>query len=499
MPASEVLAKITVQGRKALLRPVVAFVREAALTEGFTEAEARRLELVAEESCLNVIQHALEGDEKSTYDVVLERRPAQFVLAVEDRGLPFDWRKCEKGDSEGLGLRLMRAFTDEIRFVNLGRGGKRLEFIKHFAPRTPADPNAESPEAPAAEAAQGSARPAVAPIPADVPIRIRFMTPEDGVALARCMYRCYGYTYWESVYIPEKMRELLASGLRASVVADTPDGEIVGHLALMKEQADSRVAEIGQAVVDPRCRGRKLFEQMKTQFIDYSQNAGLYGLYSEAVALHPYSQKGNHALGSTETGILLAHAPQTLSYRQIQEQQTQRITTVLFYLRTNDEPERTVYPPFHHKSMVARIFEYGHFRRKIERPSAREALNIGESAQIDVNVNVDFGIGVLRVARWGADIQDLIRVRLRELCLSRLDVIFVDLPLSDPATSAFCAPIEALGFFFAGVVPELAGGDVLRLQYLNNVSVDPSKVVVVSDFAKELFKYVLDACGQRGN
>ncbi|MCD6176727.1 MAG: hypothetical protein J7K29_02705 [Candidatus Cloacimonetes bacterium] len=36
-------------------------------------------------------------------------------------------------------------------------------------------------------------------------------------------------------------------------------------------------------------------------------------------------------------------------------------------------------------------------------------------------------------------------------------------------------------------------GDVLRLQYLNNVEIDPNKIVAASDFGKELADYVLTA------
>jgi len=51
--------------------------------------------------------------------------------------------------------------------------------------------------------------------------------------------------------------------------------------------------------------------------------------------------------------------------------------------------------------------------------------------------------------------------------------------------------MEALGFFFAGIVPEFDNGDFMRLQYLNNVKIDPSKTVIVSDFGKYLFEYIL--------
>ena len=50
-----------------------------------------------------------------------------------------------------------------------------------------------------------------------------------------------------------------------------------------------------------------------------------------------------------------------------------------------------------------------------------------------------------------------------------------------------------LGFFFAGVIPEMPQGDVLRLQYLNNVNIDLDEIVTASEFGEELANYVRQA------
>ena len=85
------------------------------------------------------------------------------------------------------------------------------------------------------------------------------------------------------------------------------------------------------------------------------------------------------------------------------------------------------------------------------------------------------------------------RFRLRELRLRHIDWISLDLPLAHPGAQQLCGHVEALGFFFAGVIPELIGDDVLRLQYLNEVEVDLDSVHLASDFGKELFAYVVQA------
>jgi len=112
-----------------------------------------------------------------------------------------------------------------------------------------------------------------------------------------------------------------------------------------------------------------------------------------------------------------------------------------------------------------------------------------------VRVQTDASRAFMLVKQYGADLEELVKFRLRELCLRRIDCIYIDLPLSHPATQKFCASLEMLGFFFAGVIPEMSEGDVLRLQYLNNVDIDLENTQIASDFGKELLDYVTKARG----
>jgi serine/threonine-protein kinase RsbW len=110
-----------------------------------------------------------------------------------------------------------------------------------------------------------------------------------------------------------------------------------------------------------------------------------------------------------------------------------------------------------------------------------------------VNVQTVTSFAFMLIKQYGTDLEELVKFRLHELCLRRIDCIYIDLPLSHPATQKFCAHLEMLGFFFAGVIPEMRDGDVLRLQYLNTMDVDLDNIHIASDFGKELLDYVLKA------
>src|SRR5262249_61577490 len=134
------------------------------------------------------------------------------------------------------------------------------------------------------------------------------------------------------------------------------------------------------------------------------------------------------------------------------------------------------------------------------RPAPRPApAGIPPHAQVSVQVFRQWGQAVMRATTYGADLANVVRVRLRELCRRRLDWIAVELPLSHPGASLLCDGLEALGFFFAGIIPDLADDDVLRLQYLNHIEADVESAQLASDFARELYTYVVRAMESPGS
>jgi serine/threonine-protein kinase RsbW len=107
---------------------------------------------------------------------------------------------------------------------------------------------------------------------------------------------------------------------------------------------------------------------------------------------------------------------------------------------------------------------------------------------MNVNVRRDHNLAFMQVEEPGSDLRELVQARLRELRLHGVDCVYVDLPLSHPATSRAGARLGDLGLFFGGIIPEAAptGGDVLRLQCLNEVEIKVEDVHTASNFGQEL-------------
>ncbi len=477
--AERVVARLSLAASGEYLPAAVAFVQAMSSRIGLGGAESEALGGAVERVAANVILHAFDPGEEGSFDIVIRRRPGAIAIAVEDRGLPFDYRPLGDGPGSVMGQLAEKGTIDSVHFENLGVHGNRVEVVKRLAPR----PTAE-----------GAPAPAALPPPAhpDTAVTLRLMTPADAESVIRCTYRTYGYTAPdEKLYDPAHLAELIEGGLYEACVGTTADGEVVSFIDFELERPNARVANAGEAMVDPRFRGHALFEKMKRFFRDRATAKGLLGIYGEAVTVHPYSQKGEIAMGSHELGVHLADEAPRVVFKDIAGgESTKRTATVLYYLPLNPPPPRVAYPPDRHREMVRRIYERGAFPRTV---AAAPAGGVSAaSGRIRVDVFPDWSEASIAVEAYGRDLPQLVRARLRELCVKRIDWIGLDMPLHEPGAAEFCPALESLGFFFAGVIPELLGGDVLRLQYLNEVEPD-LEPQIVSDFGRELFRYVVDS------
>ncbi len=483
--AGEEVARLEVVADLACLPAVSLFTRNLGRYLGLGDKAAQELEHAVDECVTNILQHAFEPGERGEYTLRFLHRPGQVVVVVEDQGLPFDLEKFQRGEEAGLGRLLLDAYADQWNVSYLGARGKRLEIVKNL-PRTDATAHYRPEELDDLRQA--------ALAPADEKLEIRLMRPEDAVALARCVYRTYGYSYTsEYIYYPERTREMLTSGRMVSCVVVNPAGEIVGHIALLREDPRSRVGETGQALVDPRYRGRNLFKKSKRFLLDYARSQGLFGVYSESVTLHPYTQKGNLSLGATETGLLLGYVPQQMVFRRMEQgRQSQPQTVVLYYLRIAPNPRRSLFVPPRHQGMIQRIVDACGLKRDLQ-PVPDQYPDPPADSRLDIQVRSEWGQAFIKVAQAGRDLVPRVRAYLGELVSQGLRCIYLDISLADPFAVTLCPEMEEMGFFFAGLMPEMTPrGDLLRFQFLNQVELDLDQVVLVSDLGRELMRYIRD-------
>jgi serine/threonine-protein kinase RsbW len=319
----------------------------------------------------------------------------------------------------------------------------------------------------------------------------RFLEPGEGAVLSAAIRAAYGESYdvrW--VYDAKEVSARLAAGTYVSCVAETADGELLCHEGMSLAAASDAVGHSGQAVTMPAARGQHLFTRTKRFLMDWARERGMAGMYSEATAAHPYSQRANIELGAHETGFLLGWIPASVS-NDAADGRHGRQSAALFYAKLNDGHERPVYAPERHREIVGQTLELCQLRGALADPPA--GAEPARRTELHVAVDSDHNLALITVHVPGADLETAVSAERHHLFhRAGLDAVYVDLPLETPATALLAGHLERLGVSYAGVFPNSrCEGDVLRMQSLHRVRIEADDVSVASEHGRELLDYVL--------
>jgi hypothetical protein len=320
----------------------------------------------------------------------------------------------------------------------------------------------------------------------------RLLGPDEGGVLSEAIAAVYGETYdvrW--AYDAAEVSSRLADGTYVSCVAETAGGELLCHTGLSRTDPGDAVGHSGQAVTMPAARGQHLFTRTKKHLMDWAQEQGMAGMFSEATAAHPYSQRAICELGGHETGFLLGWIPASVANDAAAGAARRRQSAALFYTKLNDGHERQVYAPERHRGIVGQTLELCELRGTLAEPPAEAEL--AERSILHVDVNSDHNLALIAVTVPGADLEETIAAERHHLFhRAKLDAVYVDLPLETPSTALVADHLERLGVSYAGVFPNTrTDGDVLRMQSLHRVRVTEEDVTVASEHGRELLEYVL--------
>jgi hypothetical protein len=323
-------------------------------------------------------------------------------------------------------------------------------------------------------------------------VTFRYLTPGEGGVLSEAIRAAYGETYdvrW--VYDEAEVDARLAAGTYVSWIAESATGELLCHEGMSLAAAGDTVGHSGQAVTMPSARGQHLFTRTKRHLMEWARERGLAGMFSEATAAHPYSQRANLELGAHETGFLLGWIPASVSNDAAADQRPGRQSAALFYTKLNDGHEREVYAPERHREIIGRTLELCELRGTLADPPTD--VRIPERTGLHVEVEADHNLAVITAHEPGADLERAVAAERHHLFHRKsLDAVYLDLPLENPATALLADHLERLGVSYAGIFPNpRTTGDVLRMQSLHRARIASEDLAVASDHGHELLEYVL--------
>ncbi len=284
----------------------------------------------------------------------------------------------------------------------------------------------------------------------------------------------------------------MRAGRHLATVAVTPSGRIIGHVASDVHREGATTGRIGLLAVDPAYRRFGVSASIGLTHIVRLIELGFIGQYTEAVTAHDRSQRVALKAGAHEVGLMLAVQQPTLEFQGIETDDELRRSVMLMYAALAPAPRRDVHVPNAYADIVTHIYEVCGLDRHISSRHPRPPEDVPEHTRFQVQLKHEANIAWLTVDEYGLDFDGALQAQLTQLRMNRYDVIDLFLPLGDPRTSFYGNGLQALGLSFSGVYPEYADGDMLVLQSLSNVEVDPATIHTVSEHGELLKQLVLD-------
>jgi serine/threonine-protein kinase RsbW len=487
--------KMIVQADMSSLYPVLSAIDELVKNAGFKQKEAQEIRLAAEEAVSNVIQHGYEGLDDESFELICQYSGFDFRITIHEKGVPFfpsedsDFRVRNVDENlqrVGLGLFLMRHYMDEVSFHNLGKNGKETVLVKNLWTKLPEFP---------VPSERGSVHTGPDPAPSEprkINYRIRPLEPRDAGNLAVAAFRSYGYTYDEYIYYPEQIIAMNQQGEIYSVVAVADEITVMGHIALKMNVKDAPIAEMGVAFVCPEYRSMHTAQEMADLIHEQAHAMGLKGIYIQAVTAHIISQKAvvKHR-GFKDCAILLGAFPLNSNYKGIEAHNEQKESADLLFLPFGSRMAPVLYPPVEHADLINQTYLNMGLEADLRKTDVLSIPAKTEPTRLRIVSNEGINSAEIWIDHLGHDAGFMVKRALKELCLERIDAVYLYMDLTYPLTGLLTPYFQAEGFFYSGIMPYgLGGHDALILQYLNNLKLDYERIKIYSDWGREILQYI---------
>lgn len=433
--------------------------------------------LVAQVLAEDALSRMTVATERRALDLLVDVEGTELVLTLHDRGEPVNGLSARL-----LGLVDLGFMTAADGHIEDGHNASvvRLALPSHGRMVDSEDVEVLDDEAPLS----------------DAPVTIRRLEPGDAAALARCIYRCYGWSYpGVNLYYPDRVAAALESGNRMGEVAVDPDGEVAAHWGAVYV-ADG-VVETGGTVTDPRFRRRGLANQLGDRLLQRLVEDGVRGRMREPVLTHSATQGIALREGAHLCGISLCTVLPVQQVGITDGMLEQRSSLTVMYSPLVPMQPKTIWVPPAYESLVRRILAPTDWPREIG--TVRAAATCPDKSVVGSSYDAFNRLGLIEVFTVGEDLIDAVDEVLGQLRAGGADVVRVHLPADQPALASLGAGMTALGLSFSLLLPDYGTfGDALALQWLRDPDVDTSGFVYASDHVREITEQVVAQVQQVG-
>jgi signal transduction histidine kinase/ribosomal protein S18 acetylase RimI-like enzyme len=303
-------------------------------------------------------------------------------------------------------------------------------------------------------------------------VAVRPFAPADALGVVDLLYKTYGYTYRgaEHVYDPDAAAAHFARPGAAALVATDASGRILGFVAFSPLGPDE--AEIDGLAVDPGDRRGEVAKRLAAAMFELASRRARK-VVTSLVTRHAHAQRAVIPVGFRPLALEVGAHPPDLAFRALERPGEARPRETFLYggwffgepAGPDARRTRPIYLPPRHAAIVREILAQAGIEREPQDPARGPASEA--ASEIEVDLRESWLSAQLDVARPGRDLVERIEALKRDLDDGFVEHVELRLPLDHPAAAtADLDRIEALGFFFSGIDPGLAGGDRLRLTAL---------------------------------
>src|SRR5215203_2437224 len=327
---------------------------------------------------------------------------------------------------------------------------------------------------------------AVAAIHSSTDYIIESPRKDDAPAIARCFLKVYGHRYVHSeVFSPRRYWDKIERGELVPVIARDTTGNVVGHVALEREPG-AKVAERGEAVVDPDHRGRGLLERMTECLSDRACTQGLDGIYAEPLTIHTFSQRNDERVGMPVCAALLGVNPEKFGPKNMH---STPIGQRQSYLRTfrfvRPTAPRTLQAPDQYRDILSELYADLGVAASFAAPFSPSVAPSKSSIKANGR-----GYAVITYETIGSEEGVELRQAFSDVRALGASSVQLSAIITDPRLPQLSNAARELGFFFCGLGPGFVdGADTFSLQWLGE-PLDTSKLQLFTDRAKRMIAFI---------
>ncbi|MFD3157831.1 GNAT family N-acetyltransferase [Haloimpatiens sp. FM7330] len=317
--------------------------------------------------------------------------------------------------------------------------------------------------------------------------KVKKMEEKEAKEVVECAYRAYGKSYIHRyIYSQEELIKLNKLGEIISYVAIGKDGQVVGHIALEKEN-NLPIYELSCAFIHPFYRGRGYLKDLTKEVIKICQHEKIKSVFVRSVTSHNYSQKSASKNGFKECALLLSRI-KSLNFKGICNEIDKRENLLLGY-RYLKKPfkRKSFYKIIKHMDIIKEIYNNMGIEFKFKDIGKVNMRDL-PAGKIRV-ISKEKMEAVMFVDEFGREVLSEISKTINKLKAQGKKIMVLRIKLNDKFTPYVCEYMENKGFIFAGIMPSYNKDDELILQYIQD-KVDFENISMSSKMGQRLLNYV---------